>query len=281
LVLWVCVFQDVRVAVIGAGKIGSAMASAFRDCGARVVATARSRERLQLLRNMGFEATSCNSCAASSADLVFISVKPYHFPHVAGELRGAVDGKPVVSVMAGVPVKLLVKALPGAEVYRAMPNLNVRIRRSLTALYSPPGAKHYELVRTALSCFGSVYDVPEELMDAWTAVAGSGPALVAEFLDALVLASLAVGIPRDIARRVAAELLETTAHYLIENTDVHPGELRDEVTTPAGTTIAAIRILESRGFKSAVIDAVRDATRRAREIAGEITSMLDGGQSKG
>ncbi|ABM80200.1 Pyrroline-5-carboxylate reductase [Hyperthermus butylicus DSM 5456] len=240
-----------------------------------MVATARSQERLVLLREAGLEATSCNRCAVESADLVFISVKPYHFPIVARDIGGIVAGKPVVSVMAGVPVSLLQKVLKGAEVYRAMPNLNIRVGRSLTALYSPPNARHYGLVRRALSCFGTVYDVPEEFIDAWTAVAGSGPALVAEFLDALVLAALAVGLPRSIARRVAAELLESTARYLLENPDVHPGVLRDEVITPAGTTIAAIRTLESRGFKSAVIDAVRDATLRAGEIAREIASMLD------
>ena len=263
------------MAVIGGGKIGSAIARGLVGCGADVVVTVRSRESLERLSRMGLRATTCNRCAVEGAGLVFLSVKPYQFPSVAPEIAGGVAGKPVVSVMAGVPTRVLGRVLRGAEVYRAMPNLNVRIGRSLTALYSPPGARFYRLVRGALECFGTVYDLPEELMDAWTAFAGSGPALVAEFLDALALAAVAVGIPRDVARRVAAELLETTARYLLENPGVHPAELRDEVTTPAGTTIAAIRILESKGFKSAVIDAVRDATRRASEIAREIEAKLE------
>ncbi|BEP17245.1 pyrroline-5-carboxylate reductase [Pyrofollis japonicus] len=236
--------------------------------------TARSRETVEKLRLLGLESTNCNRCAVEKARVVFIAVKPYQFPVVAREISSVVKGRIVVSVMAAIPHRLLSRALPGAEIYRTMPNLNIRIRRSLTALYAPEDAANKELVKRLLECFGSVYEIPEELMDAWTAVAGSGPALVAEFLDAIVLASLSVGLPRDVARRVAAELLESTAHYLLEHPDVHPSELRDEVTTPAGTTIAAIRILESKGFKSAVIDAVRDATKRAVDLAKEIEEKV-------
>jgi len=241
-----------------------------------VKVTARSPETINRLRSMGLDATDCNKCAARESDYVFLAVKPYQFPDVAKDIHGDVAGKVVVSVMAAISTRVLREALPGAEVHRAMPNLNIRIRESLTGLYSPPGSEHVEEVRKMLSCFGEVYEVSEELMDAWTAVAGSGPAVVAEFLDAFFLASLAVGLPRSIARSLVIKLLETTARYLAEHSDLHPAELRDEVTTPAGTTIAAIGILEGRGFKSAVIEAVRAATKRAGEIEREIEKKLLG-----
>lgn len=260
--------------MIGGGKVGSIIALSLRECGADVRVTARSRETLERLRGLGLDASNCNKCVATWADYIFLAVKPYQFPLVAQEIRDHVNGKTIISVMAAISTRVLSEALPGAEIHRTMPNLNIRIRRSLTALYSPPGAAHSEKVREMLSCFGEVYEVPEDLMDAWTAVAGSGPAIVAEFLDAFFLASLAVGLPRGIARSLVVKLIETTAQYLSAHSDLHPAELRDEVTTPAGTTIAAIGILEGRGFKSAVIEAVRAATRRAGEIEKEIERKL-------
>ena len=275
--VWGCVFQKcrgVRVAVLGGGKIGSAIAQALSSCGVPVVVTARSDETVSRLSSMGLKATRCNVCTVEESDVVFVAVKPYQFPGLAREIGGRVAGKVVVSVMAAVPLRVLESFLPGAEVYRVMPNLNARIGRSLTALSVGSKSSSKSTVVCLLRCFGEVYELPEELMDAWTAVAGSGPALVAEFVDALVLASLYVGLPRDVARRAVVELLESTARYLREHPDVHSAELRDEVITPAGTTIAAIRVLESKGFKSAVIDAVRDATKRSVDVARQVEERI-------
>ncbi len=265
--------KGISVAVLGAGKIGSILASGFRDCGARVVATARSREHIERLRMMGFEATRDNRAAVEKAQVVVISVKPYQYPVLAREIGEAVEGKPVVSVMAGVTTRILRSTLRGAEVYRAMPNLNAAVKRSATGLVVPKGARFRDLVVSLFTCVGRVYEIPEQLIDAWTAVAGSGPAMIAELIDALLLGALAVGIPRELAYDAILQTLIGTAELLRAKPE-HPAVLRDEVTTPGGTTIRALKVIEARGMKAAIIDAVEKATARARTLAREIEESL-------
>ena len=265
--------DSVRVAVLGAGKIGSMLAIGFRDCSAGVIATARRPERIEQLRAMGLEATSDNVSAVERASIIVISVKPYQYPILAKQVGGHVAGKAVVSVMAGVPLRLLRATLPGAEVYRAMPNINAAVKKSVTGLVTPSDASFRELVVSLFRCVGSVYEIPEQLIDAWTAVAGSGPALIAELIDALILGALAVGIPRHVAYDAILETLVGTAEYLRSRPE-HPAVLRDEVTTPGGTTIRALKTLEAKGMKAAIIDAVEKATIRARTLAREIEEEL-------
>ncbi|NOZ88662.1 MAG: pyrroline-5-carboxylate reductase [Crenarchaeota archaeon] len=265
--------NGLTVAVLGAGKIGSIIAMRLAECGHRVIATARSGERIERLRLMGLQATRDNRRALLESQVAFIAVKPYQYPTLIREIEGATQGKVIVSVMAGIPLKLLTSTLPGAEVYRAMPNLNALIRRSSTALASPPRPQRRELVVQLLNCLGSVYEIPEELMDAWTATIGSGPAIIAEIVDSLILGALAVGIPRNLAYNAILDMLVGTAEYLRAKPE-HPAQLRDEVTTPGGTTIRALKVIEGKGVKSAIIDAIEKATARARELAREIEKSI-------
>jgi len=266
-------FEDLRVAVLGAGKIGSMLALGFRDCGARVIATARRRERVEELRAMGLDARLDNVAAVKASSVIVVSVKPYQYPALAKQIGPHVAGKAVVSVMAGVPLRLLRATLPGAEVYRAMPNINAAVKKSATAIVAPSDSSFRDLVFSLFRCVGTVYELSEQLIDAWTAVAGSGPALIAEFIDALILGALAVGIPRHVAYDAILETLVGTAEYLRSRPE-HPAALRDEVTTPGGTTIRALKALEARGMKAAIIDAVEKATSRARTLAREIEEEL-------
>lgn len=208
------------------------------------------------------------------SQIIIISVKPYQYPALAKQIHGHVKGKTIVSVMAGIPIRTLKKTLPGAEVHRAMPNLNAMVRKSATALSSEPDAQRKELVKELLSCLGSVYELPEELIDAWTAVIGSGPALVAEIIDSMILGALAVGMPRELAYNAILDMLTGTAEYLRTKPE-HPAQLRDEVTTPGGTTIRALKVIEGRGVKSAIIDAIEKATKRAKELAREIDDKVN------
>jgi len=266
-------FEGLRVAVLGAGKIGSMLALGFRGCGASVVATARRPERVEELRAMGLEATTDNVSAVKRASIIVVSVKPYQYPMLAHQIGNHVAGKAVVSVMAGVPLRLLRATLPGAEVYRAMPNINAAVKKSVTGIVAPKDAAFKDLVFSLFRCVGSVYEISEQLIDAWTAVAGSGPALIAELIDALILGALAVGIPRHVAYDAILETLVGTAEYLRSRPE-HPAALRDEVTTPGGTTIRALKALEARGMKAAIIDAVEKATNRAKRLAREIEEEL-------
>jgi len=178
-------------------------------------------------------------------------------------------------VVAGVKLSTLRAALPGAEVYRAMPNINAVIARSTTALAphdarSTPGGR---LAEELFRCLGSVYWIPEEWMDAWTALVGSGPAFFAEIVDALVLGAVMVGMPRELAYAALLDAMKATAEHL-ESRSVHPLELRDEVTTPAGTTIHGLIKLESEGVKAGLMKVVEASTRRGRELGALIDAAV-------
>ncbi len=270
-----CVFQSIkecRVAVIGAGKIGSAIIKALVAYGVpRVIATGRREETLRAAEKLGAEATRDNAWAAREADLIVLSVKPFHYPVVAPQIRGWVKGKPVASVMAGVRIATLRETLPGAEVYRAMPNINAIIRRSTTALaVDSNGERRYEaLVEELFKTLGTVFKVPEEWLDIWTGLVGSGPAFIAEIVDAMVLGAVAAGMPRDVAYPAILDALKATAE-LLEKINQHPASIRDEVATPAGTTIRGLKVMESKGVKAALMETIEEAAKRSAELGEEI-----------
>ncbi len=268
--MWVFL-SSTRVAVIGAGRIGSSLIQGLSRCGAlEVVGTGRRRETLENIARLGAKATADNRKAVERAGLVFISVKPIHYPAVAREIMGVVEGRIVVSVMAGVRLSTLRETLPGAVVYRAMPNINAMIGRSTTALTGDRDAQPAAaLVHEALQCIGSVYWVPEEWLDTWTALAGSAPAFIAELIDAMVLGAMAMGMPREVAEASVLNTLEATAQ-LLSRRKVHPAYLRDEVTTPAGTTIEGLKVIEKRGVKYALIEAIEATAKKASVLGGII-----------
>lgn len=263
--------KDATISVIGAGRIGQAIIRAAGRCVSRVIATGRRQETLEAARALGAEATRDNAYAARQADLIVISVKPHHFPVVAPEIREAVEGRVVVSIVAGVKLSTLRLAFPGAEVYRAMPNINALIARSTTALATENNSRRPNsgLVEDLFKCLGSVYWIPEEWMDAWTALVGSSPAFIAEIVDALVLGAVMVGMPRELAYKALLDALKATAEHL-EKSPAHPLQLRDEVTTPAGTTIYGLMKLESEGVKAGLMKVIEASTRRGSQLGESI-----------
>jgi len=258
-----------RVAVIGAGKIGSAMAARAVECGYSVVATGRRRETLEAVRRAGARATTDNRAAVEESDLVVLSVKPVHVPAVLPEIADVLEGRALLSVVAGVKRSTLEAATSADAVYRAMPNINVLIGKSTTAVSGPRGNGWDQRVEELLSCMGTVYWVPEEWLDPWTALVGSAPAYLAVLMDALVLGGVAVGLPRDLGLQAVLDTVKATAE-LLEKRPVHPAQVRDEVTTPAGTTIEALKVIEERSVKAALIRVVEAATEKARVLGEEI-----------
>ena len=258
-----------RVAVLGAGKIGTAIAKAIKDK-FDVVATARSETTLRKVKELGINATRDNSYAVSQADIIIISVKPQHFKSLLSEVReGLWEGKKVVSVMAGVKLSTLNRLLKGAKVFRAMPNINAIVGKSTTAI----APERDEVVEEIFSSLGTVYWVQEELLDAWTAIIGSGPAFLAEIIDAFALGAVACGMPRELAYEAILDMVEGTVSML-KKCKTHPVFLRDQVTTPAGTTIRGLMVMESEGVKSAIIKTLEAAYQRAVSIGKEIDSSV-------
>ncbi|WP_338600736.1 pyrroline-5-carboxylate reductase [Sulfolobus tengchongensis] len=268
--------EGLTIAVIGAGKIGSAIVRAIKTKyrNVNIIATARKDETLKSLRELNIESTKDNNYAVARSDVIILSVKPYHFPTVLRQVSiEAWRNKVVISIMAGIKLATLSNLLNGAEVFRAMPNINAIVGRSTTAIAENNGEKK-DLVEEIFKALGNVYWLPEEYLDIWTALVGSGPAFIAEIIDALSLGAVASGMSREIAYSAVLDMISGTISMLKEGKIDHPMLLRDQVTTPAGTTIRGLMIMEAKGVKSALIETIEASYRRAVEIGNEIDRSI-------
>lgn len=201
------------------------------------------------------------------ADLVFIAVKPHIVPAVMEQVRGVCTDKPFVSIAAGVRTETLKAGLPGARVCRTMPNTPALVGEGMTALSLSHTLKEEEaaFVKELLQCVGQVAEIGEEHFAAVTAVSGSGPAYFFLMIEAMADAAVLHGIPRALAYRLASQTV-AGAGAMARETGRHPGVLKDEVTSPGGTTIVAVDALEHANVRSAMMDAVHAAYGRAKEM---------------
>lgn len=271
-------FQEKRtrkvVAIIGAGKIGEAMARSIYKSGIvdKVIVTKRDIATLKFPTN-DIQVTSINTRAVKEADVIFLAVKASDAKDVLSEIARYVKGKLVISVMAAVSIKRLEIALPDSFIIRAMPNISAMIGEAVTA-YSPGfrvNNTHLNTTKQLLGSFGTCIEVPESAMDAVTAISGSGPAYIAVLIDAMISGALKVGLPRDLAFKLVTKTLTGTAN-LLEQHRMHPAELRDIVTTPAGTTIAGIYELEKGAFRTSIMNAIEAATQASGKVAAKFES---------
>jgi pyrroline-5-carboxylate reductase len=217
--------------------------------------------------------TSDNREAAKKADLILVAVKAGDAKQVLGEISQFTADKIVISLMAAITIQRLERALPKAKVVRSMPNIAAVIGEAITAYslgsnVTPADVAEVEFI---LGCFGDYVKVPESLLYPHTALSGSGPAYIAVVIEAMVSAGLKVGIPRDISFKLVTKTLTGTADLLSEK-KMHPAELRDTVTTPAGTTIAGIYELEKGSLRTSMMNAVEAATMAAEKVAKKFES---------
>jgi len=263
------------VAVIGAGKIGEAVANSIAKSKqvTKVVMTKRNVSTLPRSRSAKIAVTSDNREAAKKADLILIAVKAGDAKQVLGEISQFTADKIVVSLMAAITIERLEKVLPKAKVVRSMPNIAAVIGEAITAysLGRRVTTADEATVQLILGSFGDYVKVPESLLNPITALSGSGPAYIAVVIDAMVSAGLKVGIPRDIALKLVTKTLTGTAD-LLSVKKMHPAELRDTVTTPAGTTIAGIYELERGSLRTSMMNAVEAATVAAEKVAKKFES---------
>jgi pyrroline-5-carboxylate reductase len=258
------------VAVIGAGKIGEAVANSLAKSRqvTKLIMTKRNVSTLSRSQSSKVAVTSDNRDAARKADLILVAVKAGDAKHVLAEISQFTAGKIVISLMGAITIERLERLLPKAKVVRTMPNIAAIIGESITA-YSPGTKVTTEDAAQAefiLGCFGDYVKVPESLLNPITALSGSGPAYIAVVIEAMVSAGLKVGIPRDISLKLVTKTLTGTANLLSEK-KMHPAELRDAVTTPAGTTIAGIYELERGSLRTSIMNAVEAATAAAEKVA--------------
>jgi pyrroline-5-carboxylate reductase len=265
---------NAKIGVIGAGKIGAAIARGVIRGGlvgeAQVMASDVSPALTQALRaEMGIETTPDNGALCDFADIVILAVKPQIVDGVAREIAKKLGaGKLLVSVAAGVPLaRIETQLAPGARVVRVMPNLPCVVGAGAAgyaggAHATPTDLKH---VGAILNSFGVAMPVEEKYLDAVTGLSGSGPAYVFLFIEALADGGVQAGLARDVALRLAMQTVYGSARMALESSK-HPGELKDEVASPGGTTIAGIYALEQNGFRGTVMDAVVKATERSKEL---------------
>ena len=264
-----------RIAVLGAGRIGEALISGLLSSGWRgpgdIVASTRRPERVtELGERYGIHVTPSNVEAASGAALVVVAVKPQDIDALLGEIGTAITPEQtVLTVAAATPTSTIERHLAaGVPVVRAMPNTPSTVHEGVAGLCAGAHADdaHVTLAEEALAHLGSVVRVPERYMDAVTAVSGSGPAYFALLAEAMIEAGLLLGLSREISTQLVVQTMLGTAKQLRDE-KLHPVELREMVTSPGGTTIAAIRELESAGVRAAFLNAIQAAMVRGRELA--------------
>ena len=260
------------LAILGAGKMGEALLSGLLRAGtsaADVVVTARRADRAEALAGKYGVATATNA-AAAQADTVLIAVKPQDMGALLAEIADVVTpGRLVVSMAAGIPTSFIERRLaPGVPVVRVMSNTPVLVDEAMSAISAGAHADETHLARTEelLGHVGRTIRVPEAQQDAVTALSGSGPAYFFYLVEAMIDAGILLGLPR----AVAADLIVQTAvgaAVMLRDSGEHPVKLREAVTSPAGTTINAVRELEKHAVRAALIAAIEAARDRSQELA--------------
>ncbi|HEU5469807.1 MAG TPA: pyrroline-5-carboxylate reductase [Actinophytocola sp.] len=260
------------IAVLGAGKIGEALLSGLLGGGRRVdelMFTERHAERAkELTRRYGIRAVDI-AVAAAEADVLVVAVKPQDIEPLLDELAPLISPPTlVVSLCAGLPTALYERRLPaGVPVVRVMPNTPAVVGQAMSAI-SPgghAGPEHLDVVEQMLAAVGKVVRVPESQQDAVTALSGSGPAYFFYLVEAMIDAGILLGLPRNVSEKLIIQSAVGAAKMLAE-TGEHPVTLREAVTSPAGTTIMAIRELEKHGVRAALLAAIEAARDRSEEL---------------
>ena len=266
---------NLRVAVLGAGKMGGILLQAFLKENLfspdRIHATVNHAERaLALSTQWGVDVGTDNLAAVREADLILIGVKPFQVPDIIAEIKPALTpAKTLISFAASVKTSSIEEA-SGIEipVVRAMPNTPSALGAGAAALCRGRfvSDKTMELAQRIFETVGRTVIVDEKHMDAVTGLSASGPAYIYIIIEALAEAGVKVGLSRDVATQLAAQTTFGAAKMVLE-TGYHPALLKDAVTTPAGCTIDGILELEEGGLRVTLIKAVMRATERARQLA--------------
>jgi pyrroline-5-carboxylate reductase len=267
-------FRHIKIGFVGGGNMGEAMirglisASLFTPD--QIHAYDVSTPRMQLLTgSYRVQASPGLGHLAESSQIIVLAVKPQVMQTVLGELRPYLSHRPlVISIAAGIPISDLIQGLtPETHVIRVMPNTPALVLEGASALARGPGVTDDEMVQ-ALALFqavGKAFEVDESLMDAVTGLSGSGPGYVLLVLESLIDAGVLMGIPRQISRELVLQTALGTARMALE-TGKHPAELKDMITSPGGTTIRGLQVLESGGVRGAILGAVQAATLRSGEL---------------
>lgn len=262
-----------KLGFIGCGKMAAALAGGVLKSGAfakkDVFVTDKFPDAAKNLAGKhGVRALPDNAALSAAADAILLCVKPGDAFDALQAARKQLAGKLVISILAGVTLSALQKAAgEKTRIIRVMPNTPALIHKGAAAYVPGYSATENDAAVTEkiFSAAGKVFRVKEELLDVVTGLSGSGPAYIYVVIEAMADAGVLMGLPRELALQLAAQTVAGAAEMVLE-TGLHPAQLKDQVTSPGGTTIAGLEALEAAGIRSAFLGAVRAATERSREM---------------
>ncbi|GAA1757875.1 MAG TPA: pyrroline-5-carboxylate reductase [Tetrasphaera sp.] len=261
------------IAIFGAGVMGETLLSGLirsgRAPGDLVITERRADRAAELEAKYGISVVD-NAAAAESADVLVLVVKPQDMRSLLAEIAPAIAvGNVVISLAAGITTEVLEGGLPaGTSVVRVMPNTPALVDQGMAALSRGAHCtdEHMAIASDLLASCGKVIEVPESYQDAVTAISGSGPAYVFYVVEAMIEAGVVLGLPRATATELTVQTLYGAA-TMIRQTGTHPTVLREQVTSPGGTTAAALRILDDHRVRAAFVSAVEAAAERSGELS--------------
>ena len=267
-----------RIGMIGTGNMGSAILRGIVEAQyvhpQMITVFDVSEKRLRETREDIPGICIARDCreVAEESDLIILAVKPIYVSEVIEELRPSLNGKAVLSIAAGWTVEMLGRALEGtgATYMRVMPNTPALVGEGMTALCesSTFSREDYEFAKGIFDSIGKTKVLPERLFDGVVAISGSSPAYVYIMIEAMADAGVKEGIPRNDAYEMAAQSVLGSA-LMVLSSGTHPAALKDAVCSPGGTTIEAVEELERKGFRAAVMDAMRVCAEKNREMSGK------------
>lgn len=265
-----------RIGFIGAGKLAACIAQGVIRAGVasrdEVVASARTAKRRDwFAKEVGVRVMEDNAEVVGASEVLIFATKPQDLPPALGGVAHGLGDRLVISVAAGVRLEdLQALAGPLSPIVRVIPNTPSLVGKGAAAyaLGSTAETKHARMVETIFGAVGDVHAVKEELLDAVVGLSGSGPAYVLMMIEALSDGGVLMGLPRSLALQLAAQTVSGAAE-MVRVTCLHPTVLRETVTSPGGTTAAALEVLEKAAFRAAVQGAVRAATERSRELGAQ------------
>ncbi|XP_029662163.1 pyrroline-5-carboxylate reductase isoform X2 [Formica exsecta] len=264
-----------KIGFLGGGKMAQALARGFIRAGLSkgemMLASCLPNDigSIETFKEMGSNTVFANAPVIDYGDVLILSVKPQIVPKILPALKMHDNKKLLISIAMGISLTSLEKALPkDTPVIRVMPNTPALVGCGATVFARGKHAsdKDAEVTEKLFSAVGICEEVPENFIDPVTALAGSGPAYVYMIIEAMADGGVKMGLTRSIAYKLAAQTV-LGAGTMVRETNIHPGQLKDDVTSPAGSTITGIHHLEKHGLRSALIDAIEAATLRCREVS--------------
>ena len=265
------------IGFIGAGNMGSAIIKGLLSAGTYspsdlIVSDYNESVIRDLNSRFPGIRTSLNNVNPAAASVVILAIKPQDYENVVRDIKVTVQPETiVVTIAAGLPIERITNWFDhDAKIVRAMPNMPALVLEGMTALCRNRLVEdaEFQTVRKIFDAIGKCIILPESLMNAYTALAGSSPAWIFVLIEALADGAVREGISRTVAYEISAQVLAGSARLVSEST-LHPAVLKDQICSPGGTTIEALASLESAGFRSAIIQAVSVCTARARELSNE------------